>query len=223
MRWLFLLLLVLNMILGLYHVSKPPSAAVTTSAVANVRDEARIKLLSEAETIQPKQPVQPSDEACLYVGGFDEETVALDVRQRLLSVDFSSRVESVDETAGVDYWVYLPPLVSRQASLRQLRELQSRNIDSYIITVGDLANGISLGIFSRRDSAEGIVKRLQLVDYTASIRELPRTHRRYWVVVEGVNRQSMAQALLDDLMASFPGLEQRQMPCSGVASSQDIT
>lgn len=226
MRWLFLLLVVLNMLLGLYHVNRSPSAAVTSPAAHDVRDEAGIKLLSEAEAIQleqPKQPVQPSERTCLYIGGFDEETVALDVSQRLLSVELSPRVESVDETAGVDYWVYLPPLVSRQASLRQLRELQSRNIDSYIITVGDLSNGISLGIFSRRDSAEGVVKRLGLVDYTASIRELPRTHRRYWVVVEGGSQQSLAQALLNDLTANFPGLEQREMPCSGVASSKDIT
>lgn len=218
MRWLFLLLIVLNILLGLYHLNKSPVAAGSSAVVSNASDETGIKLLSEAKKIEPKQPVQPSDSACLSIGGFDEETVALEVRQRLLSVDLNSRVESVDEAAGVDYWVYLAPLVSRQASLRQLRELQSRNIDSYIITVGDLSNGISLGIFSRRDSAESVVKRLQLVDYAASIRELPRTHRRYWVVVEGLDQQPLTQTLLNELIVNFPGLEHRQMPCSGVAS-----
>lgn len=223
MRWLFLLLVMLNLMLGLYHLNKPPTIASISKGASESAKEPDIKLLSETVALAPRQPVQEAEDACLYIGGFDEETIGLDVEQRLLSLDVDARVESVDEAAGVDYWVYLPPLVSRQASLRQLRELQSRNIDSYIITVGDLSNGISLGIFSRRDSAESVVKRLQLVGYVVSIRELPRTHRRYWVVVEGSSQRLLTEALLAELIADFPSLEHRQMPCAGVASSKDFT
>lgn len=223
MRWLFLLLIMLNLLLGLYHLNKPPVEDRASGAVIDQPNEPGIKLLSEARTLPPKQLAREAENTCLHLGGFDEETVALDVEQRLLSLDIDSRVETIDEAVGVDYWVYLPPLVSRQASLRQLRELQSRNIDSYIITIGDLSNGISLGIFSRRDSAESVVKRLQLVDYEASIRELPRTHRRYWVVIAGASRQLLTDVLLAGLVVDFPDLEHRQMPCSGVASSKDFT
>lgn len=225
MRWLFLLLVMLNLMLGLYHLNKPPTIASITPGASEPARELDIKLLSEARALVPRPPVavQDAENACLYLGGFDEETIALDVQQRLLSLDLDARVESVDEAAGVDYWVYMPPLVSRQASLRQLRELQSRNIDSYIITVGDLSNGISLGIFSRRDSAESVVKRLQLVGYLVSIRELPRTHRRYWVAVEGASQRLLTEALLAELIVDFPGLGHRQMPCAGVASLKDFT
>src|SRR5690606_1236041 len=125
-----------------------------------------IRLLSESAPPARRAPVALVDDAsCLYLGGFDDESMAAAVRQRLLSLDIASDIQGLDVAAGIDYWVYLPPLVSRQASLRQLRELQSRNIDSYIITVRDLANAISLGIFSRKDSAESVVNRLQEVDY----------------------------------------------------------
>ncbi len=217
MRWLFLLLVVFNSLLGLYHLNQPSAIPSTSVSVSNPAKEPDIKLLSEARALAPRQSVQEPEKSCFYLGGFDEESTALDIEQRLLSLDIEASVESVDEAAGVDYWVYLPPLVSRQASLRQLRELQSRNIDSYIITVGDLSNGISLGIFSRRDSAESVVKRLQLVDYVALIRELPRTHRRYWVVVAGAGQRQLTSELLGELVEIFPNLEHKQMHCAGVA------
>lgn len=223
MRWLLMLLVLLNLLLGLYHLNTPPAASSFPAGANGPTKEKDIKLLSESRSLAPRQSVRDTKNACFYLGGFDEETIALDIEQRLLSLDIDSSVEAIDEAAGVDYWVYLQPLVSRQASLRQLRELQSRNIDSYIITVGDLTNGISLGIFSRRDSAESVVKRLQHVDYAASIRELPRTHRRYWVVVAGTSQHLLTAALLAELNSNFPGLEHRQMPCADVASSNDFT
>ena len=223
MRWLFLVLVMLNLLLGLYHLNRGPVAEVAGSPVGISGNESNITLLTEARDPSPEPPERISDNTCLYLGGFDEKSAALDLEQRLLSVDIDSRVESIDEEAGVDYWVYLPPLVSRQASLRQLRELQSRNIDSYIITVGDLSNGISLGIFSRRESADSVVDRLRQVDYPASIRELPRTHRRYWVSVRGASQRLIGERFVAELIGDFPSLERKQMPCSGVASSKDFT
>lgn len=220
MRWLLMLLVVLNLSFYLYqlnHQSLPIKQEAKVSGGSSL--DSSIQLLSETTRLAPRAPVAEAERSCLFLGGFDEESVALAIEQRLLSLDIDSQVKNVDEAAGVDYWVYLPPLVSRQASLRQLRELQSQNIDSYIITVGDLANGISLGIFSRRDSAESVVSRLKDVDYAALIRELPRTHRRYWVQVARGQQHLLSDTLLGDLMSDFPQVEHRQMPCSTIATS----
>lgn len=220
MRWLLVLLVILNLLLYLYHLNRPPPVTGEVAGLRAPSQEPDITLLSETESLTRREPMQSVDSACLYLGGFDDESIALSINQRLLSLDIDSQVEPVDEAAGVDYWVYLPPLVSRQASLRQLRELQSRNIDSYVITVGDLSNGISLGIFSRKDSAESVVNRLRGVDYEASIRELPRTHRRYWVKVGRPRQHLLSDSLLVELMRSFPDLEHRQMPCPSIATSE---
>lgn len=220
MRWLLLLLVVLNLMLYLHHATRAPVVSVADIAGApSAPGDPGIKLLRESEP-QVRRAAQPSGSACLFLGGFDEESGALSIEQRLLSLDIESSVEPVDMAAGIDYWVYLPPLVSRQASLRQLRELQSRNIDSYIITVGELSNGISLGIFSQKDSAESVVSRLQSVDYPAQIKELARTHRRYWVRIDADGRGLLTAPLLEELMRDFPLLEQQQMPCTGIATSK---
>lgn len=220
MRWLLMLLVILNLLLYLYHLNQALPVVSEAAGQRVPSREAGIKLLSETKPLARRETTQNTVSACLFLGGFDEESTALAIEQRLLSLDIDSQVEPVDEAAGVDYWVYLPPLVSRQASLRQLRELQSRNIDSYIITVGDLSNGISLGIFSRKDSAESVVNRLQGVDYRALIRELPRTHRRYWVRVAEARQHLLSGSLLAELMKDFAGLEHRQMPCSSIATSE---
>ncbi|MGA6099619.1 SPOR domain-containing protein [Stutzerimonas marianensis] len=219
MRWFFLLLVALNALFYAYQVALPPQRPAVVLSEPRSAGSGDIKLLSEAAPQIRKSEIETSD-TCLFLGGFDEAAIALDVEQRLLSLDIESMVQPIDMEAGVDYWVYLPPLVSRQASLRQLRELQSRNIDSYVITVGDLANGISLGIFSRRDSAESVVARLRGLDYAASIRELPRAHRRHWVKIAASSRRLLSEEILADLVRDFPELESRQMPCSSVATSE---
>jgi hypothetical protein len=222
MRWLFLLLVLLNLSYYIHSQHQAPWQQHEPPVLTGAVSDPGIRLLSESggPKRRNKLPVAVADEGCLFLGGFDEESSAAALRQRLLSLDIDTSLQGIDSTAGVDYWVYLPPLVSRQASLRQLRELQSRNIDSYIITVGDLSNGISLGIFSRKDSAESVVSRLQSLDYRASIRELPRAHRKYWVRVESRSRHHVDEQLLLTMVRDFPGLQHQQMPCASVATSE---
>lgn len=221
MRWLLLLLVVLNLLFYIHNL-QAPKHLTKTAALPEMVSTSGIRLLSEAATPGRRVQAQPpaGEATCLFLGGFDDESLASALRQRLLSQDIASELQGVDAAAGIDYWVYLPPLVSRQASLRQLRELQSRNIDSYIITVGDLSNGISLGIFSRKDSAESVVNRLREVDYQALIRELPRVQRKYWVRVETESRPRLEDRLLQALARDFPSLQQQQMPCVSVATSE---
>ncbi len=223
MRWLLMLLVLLNLLLYLYQFNQAAPVGRGGASLAVPAREGDIKLLSEAKPLARRGGAEYADKGCFFLGGFDEASIAHALEQRLLSLDIDVQVEPIDEAAGIDYWVYLPPLVSRQASLRQLRELQSRNIDSYIITVGDLANGISLGIFSRKDSAESVVARLKGVDYAAMIRELSRTHRRYWVRIAGASQRLLTDALLAEFMRDFPALEHRQIPCSSIATSEQST
>jgi hypothetical protein len=222
MRWFFFLLVLLNVFYWVQHQYQSPvriKEVVPLDAYA--RPKSNITLLSESSPSNRGSAGRPasSGSGCLFLGGFDEESLALALEQRLLSLDIQSEMQRVDTEVGVDYWVYLPPLASRQASLRQLRELQSRNIDSYIITVGDLANGISLGIFSRKDSAEGVVARLSEVDYSALVRELPRKHTTHWLRVSASSPELLGGEVIEALKASMPALQLRHMPCTGIASS----
>ncbi|MNO78464.1 Sporulation related domain protein [compost metagenome] len=226
MRWFFLFLLVLNIFYYIWHQQQAPLRAKEIAPLSLYRGEEQknIRLLSEsAGALQRRQLPSASSQsatssACIYLGSFPEEARAKQLEQRLLSLDVQANIQVLDASAGTDYWVYLPPLASRQASLLQLRELQARRIDSYVITEGDLADGISLGIFQRQDSAEAVVERLRGAGYDALIRELPRARRDYWVQIAPKSRRLADDSLLLQLGKDFPELQKQTMPCKGVAN-----
>lgn len=229
MRWFLLLLLLLNAFYYVWHQQQAPLRAKEVAPASSYQGARKdIRLLSEAESprLPARQPeVEPQAAAseaavCLFLGSFEEESRARVVEQRLLSLDIQAEVHSIDAAAGVEFWVYLPPLASRQASLRQLRELQARRIDSYIITQGELANGISLGIFPRSDSADSVMQRLREVGYEPQMRELSRAHRSFWVRVAPQSRRLADEFLLGRLAGDFAGLQHQLMPCEGVALLQ---
>nr|WP_298147469.1 SPOR domain-containing protein [uncultured Pseudomonas sp.] len=221
MRWMFLLFVVLNLFYYVWHQQQAPLRVNEIEAVsAPAAGQGEIRLLSESQAPARRPVADPSarEAVCLFLGSFDQQSEAAVVEQRLLSLDIRSSVQSVDAVGGVDYWVYLAPLGSRQASLRQLRELQARKIDSYIITEGDLANGISLGIFPRSDSAESVMQRLRGAGYEPEMRELPRAQRSYWVRIAPESRRLADDFLLQRLATDFNGLQHQLMPCEGIAS-----
>lgn len=225
MRWLFLLLLVLNLFYYVWHQQQAPMRAKEVAPLALLsRGEGDIRLLSESQPPLPREQPRASAEesVCLFLGSFEQKTAAAVLEQRLISLDIRSSVQAVDAAAGVDYWVYLPPLSSRQASLRQLKELQARKIDSYIIAEGDLANGISLGIFPRRDSAQSVVERLRGAGYEPLLKELSRAERSYWVRIAPESRRLAEDSLLERLALDFNGLEHQIKPCESIATSSRI-
>jgi cell division septation protein DedD len=221
MRWLLMLLVVLNLFYYVWHQQQAPLRAKEVAPLSLLQNSKHaIRLLSEAEEPVSREPsaVSKPEAVCLFLGSFEQEGAAAEVEQRLISLDIRSRVQSVDAAAGTDYWVYLAPLASRQASLRQLKELQARKIDSYIITQGDLANGISLGIFPRNDSAESVMQRLRDAGYDPSLKELTRAHRSYWVRIAQDSRHLAGDALLQRLALDFKGLQHQLMPCESIAT-----
>ncbi|MWV16218.1 SPOR domain-containing protein [Pseudomonas sp. L-22-4S-12] len=223
MRWLFLLLLVLNLFYYVWHQQQAPLRVKEVEPMSLYRGAQQdIRLLSEADRQQRREqvgavPAAAVTETCLFLGSFQQEEAAREVEQRLMSLDIQGEVRGIDAAAGLDYWVYLAPLASRQASLRQLKELQARKIDSYIITQGDLANGISLGIFPRSDSAQSVMQRLVDAGYEPLLRELPRAQRSYWVRIAPQSRRLADDYLLQQLASDFKDLQHQLMPCEDVA------
>ena len=228
MRWFFFLLILLN--IGLFAWQQRTAAPEVTSELSlTPRSEyagpvETLQLLAEA---QPK-PVQVASQAapvsqatpandCLVLGGFDGAERVGQLEQRMLSLDIGARVITRDAAFGSDHWVYIPPLASSQASLRQLRELQARGIDSYLITEGELANGILLGVFPRLEVAVGVADKLRAAGYEPQVRELPRVYQQYWVRVASKARRLVDESLLKQLAADFPDLKHEVISCTGVA------
>lgn len=217
MRWLFIGLIIVNVFYFVWSQQgfsgDQQAAQVGQSEAAGI---GRVELLSEvlpevaSQAAEAQVDTLPVEE--LLLGGFSGEDTALKLQQRLLSLDIESEIVALDSQVDIEYWVYLQPLPSRQASVRQLQELQARKIDSFLITQGDLANGISLGMFSREDSAQGVVGRLSAAGYEPLIRPVERLQRLYWVLIDSTARRLVDEKLLKQLVQDFAGMQHLLRP-----------
>lgn len=220
MRWVFLLLLLLNSLYyGWSYLNASARAGNVLVLERHPETHESIRLVGDRSAYKENDPVAlPAGDVCMYVGGMAREEAVKQLEQRLLSLDIQADIEEVDSTVATDYWLYLPPLASRQASLRLLKELQARKIDSYIITQGDLINGVSLGIFPNSDSAVSVMQRLHDAGYQPAMRELPRAHREYWVRTAPESNRLIDGELLKRLALSFPELRHEQKACRDVTN-----
>jgi hypothetical protein len=124
MRWLFLLLLVLNGFYYIWHQQEAPLRAKDVTPLSLYRGSQQdIRLLSEAgDASKDKAKAVSPDNGCLYLGGYTRQDAAQAVERRLtgMEVKYQSLPKS-SESAG--YWVRIAP-----ESRRWLDDLQLQNL-----------------------------------------------------------------------------------------------
>ncbi len=159
---------------------------------------------------------------CLVVGPFANVVEVDELQQRLFAVGVSSHERADENSQQQDYWVHIPPLPSRDAAIRLLRELQAQRIDSFVITQGELANGISLGLFSRSESAKTVSRRLTDAGYGVAIKSLPRVPEQWWLEMDSTVESRLSSSFWDETTDQFPELKKLKKSCKGIATSKEI-
>jgi hypothetical protein len=113
MRWLFLLLLMLN---GFYYVWHQQEAPLRVKEVLPLSlhraEQQNIRLLGESDGSEGQVREVRPEEMCLYLGGFMREKDAQVVAQRLTSLDVRSELQ-VSQAAGTAYWLRIEPASRR--------------------------------------------------------------------------------------------------------------
>ena len=182
----------------------------------------RIQLLSEATqsgdqstvevALQPTLVAAADDlRSCVGLGPFENVISARGVGERLKAIGYNVAITAVDTLTGdSDYRVVMLPLGSRQVAFRRLRELKTQGIDSFAITKGVYAQGISLGVFSSNGSAEDYRQVLIGLGYDVLLDVLPRVSRGYWVQI---GSEMFPQELLLEFAAEFIGVEVAETGC----------
>ncbi len=123
----------------------------------------------------------------------------------------------------VSTWVFLPPLATREAADARVREMQAANIDDiYVIPRGDMANAISLGLYSQEESLQRRVSQLEERGFTPSVLPRYRTVVASWFDVVTSTTQPMTVGVLDQV---FPDLTIRRVNCGDgpIAGDSAIT
>jgi hypothetical protein len=221
MKLVALSLLVLNLLYLGYYFSSEEAVLVS----AKSRELGNIQLLSEVETSDKdiamtnvmENPIRASvgssdDLGCMGVGPFTDVFSGQNAIEQLNAMDVLGVLKAIDVLTGEsDYRVLIPPASSAEEAFRKLRELQASNIDSYVITQGEQAMGISLGVFSSQDGAETLLTRLKSMGYEAEIIQIERQSRSYWIVLEA---EEFRLPEVSNWMFGQESVESKQMICA---------
>lgn len=232
MKLIFFALLGLNAAALVLQLTVWKPEGGSGSAVASARAGGKpLVLLSEADRESPKQ-VQASsapvaerlvlsadgEQLCDLVGPFSRLLDAEYMQEALASMEVVAEVRELEVPEGVGYWVHLPPEPSKKEALQRLREVQSKQIDSYLIPRGELANGISFGMFTRKELAEARKEDMKTLGYDVAIREVERTRKENWVLLAPGAAMKLDASAWVELLGRENGVEKQQKYCSGVAS-----
>lgn len=232
----------------LQHNGVPaPEAATRThyqhdNKLTLLAEVASDELLSTEKTLGAKLPQEPinieSDEnqlqsalvvqgqvkpaMCWLIGPFKEQVSGKQVVNRLSALGISVNLESIVIPGAPDYWVHLAPQISRRVALKLLRELQAKKIDSFLITDGELANGISLGFFTQKARADKVYEQRIAQGYDAKIKIVPRAHTELWAVFAVSSNNKFSDVLWEKIQQGNKGLERRKNFCDKIASQDNF-
>lgn len=213
MRWLFVGVVVLNLLYFGWRLASPDDVVVPAASVV---DEpafpASLSLLAEgsAAGVARVAPV-PAVTGCPAIGPWSSAAEGDQVAKALAGAGIKAGARSVEFKGLAVYWVYLPPFAEHGQAMRKLRELQAKGIDSFIVSGGADANAISLGSFTSRGSAVGVQSRLRGAGYAADIREQHRDVQQVWVVMQDPSAQGYLEHVPADLQARA---RQERLPCN---------
>ncbi|MCJ8205454.1 hypothetical protein [Pseudomonas sp. RGM2987] len=116
MRWLFLLLLVLNVFYYIWHQQEAPLRAKDVTPLSLYRGSQQdIHLLSEtADALVRRDSARAAEgqRSCVYLGGFVRSDLARQLEQRLVASGVAGRTVTLTASAlpeGAGFWVQVSP------------------------------------------------------------------------------------------------------------------
>ena len=228
MRYIFLTLLVVNLgYLALQQIPSSRSVGVQLTPAQSL-GEVTIRLTREElkdveRTRQLNRVVNNpivseilDSPLCPAFGPLADLFRGQNLVERLKSLKFDVVLRAVDRPSDEnDYRVLIPPLKTLQDAFRKLRELQSLEIDSHVITQGQDALGISLGLYASLANADAARAGFVEEGYEAEVRAIRRITREYWVYAP----ESKVELVIDfslwtSILIDFPEITQKIRICS---------
>lgn len=185
-RLLFLLLIALNVGAGAWlafgHAPGKPLPPATDPGVPELKLLSEVSSAGAPATATGTARRHPGDGKCLRIGPFDTRSDTRDALHALGPhvADIQYRQEQTTQSSG--WWVYLPPLPSRDKALAVARRLSAKGVtDYYVVTAGDRQNTISLGLFHDPANARRRQKQLLDLGFHPQLQERTETLPQYWV------------------------------------------
>jgi hypothetical protein len=213
MRWVFLLLLAVNIGFGVFVYLRDKSPNADAQLYALQMNANKVHIVPPRPAPAPAPVAAPARAACVEWGGFGtgELTRAQGALDRL-ALRARARPVEVSVTAG--YWVFIPPLRSQAATERKVAELRQLGVKEYfpVLDPGRWRYAISLGVFRSEEGAKRFLAQVrQKGVHSATVGEREqRVTQTAFLFSESTEEES---AKLAELKNEFPGSELRTVDC----------
>jgi hypothetical protein len=233
MRWVLIILLMLNGIYYLWQQSLQPSADVVQASQRLALGESAksLTLLRELElavaiSVTPPEVEAPSPvekpAICWSIGPFKEGLTVKQVMGRMEALDIILGHQEVIMQGAPSYWVHIPPQASRDAAIKLHKALLAKKIDSFRIRDGELKDGISLGRFKDKARAEKLHKQRLGQGYKVEIKVVPKPYIELWAVFDTRKYGEFSDMLWDKVREGNKGLERHKNYCDKIASVENL-
>lgn len=161
---------------------------------------------------RPKAPAKPPVAACLELGGFSPGD-APQVQKALEPLGLGARLTQRRAEEIASYWVFIPPLRSRQSANLKAAELKKLGVDDFYVVQEDskLRFAVSLGVFKTEDAANSRLAELQKKGVrTARVAPRETSVQKVYFSIREV--PDALAAKLNDLRQSYAGTELKECP-----------
>jgi len=205
------LLLVINLLLALWFLLRPSTPG------DDVSDENRLHMVSEVSGLQ----IRP-DANCLFVGPVREGRVVRDIRNlhsgwqeinRLVPGAVRYRVFISENAMPAE----LPGDAGESDLLSAVRlaleEASLGDVESYLMTEGEFAGSVSLGLFAELNNAERLLGRLQEGDIEAEMGRDPLLEEQPWLAELASNVPPRALSAMENLLLTRPEMRIEENLC----------
>lgn len=166
-----------------------------------------------------------SDGYCAEIGPFRSEE---DAQGFVLtnSARMDLRLDVREVPSPPDYRVYLPPFGSRElaeSTLTTLRAQFAANnlaIDTYLMSSGELSNGIALGLFSEQRNALNVQQQMEVLGYKVVVRSEQNQAEEVWLLATGLQSQEEFNQHWAQMRLSRSYVDTGEKLCETIAHAQ---
>jgi cell division septation protein DedD len=217
MKWLFFILLALNIAFGAYLYLRESAPSPDGALLRQQLNADKVRVVPPREKPAPRpEPaasVRPERVACIEWGSFAGGELAR-AHAALDRAALAARARPVEVSVTASWWVYMPPQKTKADMDRKVSELQGMGVGEHypVLDAGRWRYAISLGIFRSEEGAKNYLATLRGKGVRSAVVG-SREQRVSQTVFQFREPSEQDSAALTDLRSAFPGSELRAIDC----------
>ena len=233
MRWIVFFLLIMNALMYAWFSFERQSEVAEAKSSAEAFDFSKttsLTLTSEMPAAELKArdtrkvvvETPKSEPMCVVIGSFPEMVSAKQVAGRLVGHGINATVVLMEHEFPPVHWVYIEPAENREENVAILKKLQAKRVDSFLVNDGEYAGAISLGYFTKIESARSVMEPQIKAGYKARAMLKARTENAYFLALNVVDSVKFSTDLLENIQLENKAAKKQEKECKVLATLQTV-